>query len=126
MDYQKLIGVRNNDGDTAVWDDVDDTEIPQLQSYLHDKVLEKRKANAKASITGLINFSQHLEAFLTDAGDKGGGDKAEKKRIQQAAKVCIPMQGIRLGSRRDLGFDQRCDTMMRRRRGFVKPQRCVY
>lgn len=78
VDFQKLNGSRLYDGAPNVWDDIEDTQIPSVQRFLHELVLKKRFDRAHASVTALVNFCDSIESFLAPDSEAQGAsvDKA--------------------------------------------------
>ena len=87
VDFQKLSGSRLSDGAPNVWEDVEDTEIPSLQRFFHENVLQKRFSRAHASMTALVNFCDMLESFLAPDTDEtiGSADAAAVRQLAREA-----------------------------------------
>jgi hypothetical protein len=75
-----------------VFSDPEETQIPQLQRFLHSNTLTRRYAAVRRAAEGLTAFCDSLEAYLSDEGDGEADSRAQSRvaydrsaRVLQAA-----------------------------------------
>ena len=68
-----------------VFSNVEETQIPQLQRFLHSNTLTRRYAAVRRAAEGLTAFCDSLEAYLSDSGgDEGGGAASTRAQSRLA------------------------------------------
>mmetsp|Transcript_19729 Transcript_19729/g.54804 ORF Transcript_19729/g.54804 Transcript_19729/m.54804 type:complete len:1112 (-) Transcript_19729:310-3645(-) len=81
MDFQKLSGVRETDGEAKVWTDIEGTEIPALTRYVHNAALQKRRTAIRTHAEAIVNLCDSIHAVATDDSSK---DAELLCRVKQA------------------------------------------
>ena len=68
-----------------VFSDPEETQIPQLQRFLHSNTLTRRYAAVRRAAEGLAAFCDSLEAYLSDSGGGEGGGAASARAQSRMA-----------------------------------------
>ncbi len=68
-----------------VFSDVEETQIPKLQRFLHSNTLTRRYAAVRRAAEGLAAFCDSLEAYLSDDGGGEGGEAASARAQSRMA-----------------------------------------
>ena len=85
MDYQKLTKARTRDGPPEVWQDIEQTELPSLQRFVHSATLQRRAATIRKHVEALVSFTDGVETYLFDDGT--ASEKARARAKEAFEKV---------------------------------------
>jgi len=119
-DFQKLAGIRLQDGPPQVWGDISGTEIPALRQMVHTQTLDRRRANIRKQVEGLIHFVSGIKAALElGQQDKDEGGAADVRNKMRAA-FDSALEGLQKQLHKSV--DEFIDTVGATFAGAVGPQ----
>eukprot|EP00951_Prasinocladus_malaysianus_P041670 scaffold494573_cov53-Prasinocladus_malaysianus.AAC.1 len=95
MDYQKLCGVRDGDGEakvtpsggSPVWKSEEDTEIPALRRFVHNAALSRRRISMRKQAESVVHFCDSIAALIEDDGTKDLNLRQQVRNIFNAVVV---------------------------------------
>jgi hypothetical protein len=89
VDFQKLSGVRRNDGPPDVWSEAEATELPALRRFVHEATLRRRRAHIVKHTASLCAFADAMQAYLEDNGTSSGSTRAAAKAAFDAQAAAL-------------------------------------
>ncbi|XP_043922328.1 nuclear GTPase SLIP-GC-like [Protopterus annectens] len=86
MDYLKLLGKLETEGQPQIFNCLKDTEIPALKDFTIKTAMKKRKLAEKKVIRSVASFISHVVTYLMNHSSQ---DEAFQEQIREPVEFCL-------------------------------------